>query len=105
METGYSIDEKEKIKQHAYDFTSHSFSDFFKEKVSKLLDEKGIIVNKYSIAEEKKKIAELLDIDYDLFRKYINNQKQMKKRDLIIAICAFKSRNYFFHIDHHRTRG
>lgn len=93
MEKGYSIDEKEKIKQHAYDFNSHSFSDFFKEKVSKLLDEKGIIVNKYSIAEEKKKIAKLLDIDYDLFRKYINNQKRMKKRDLIIAICALIQAN------------
>lgn len=93
MEKGYSIDEKEIIKHHAYDFNTHSFSDFFNEKISKLLNEKGIIVNKYSIAEEKKKMAKLLDIDYDSFRKYINNQKQMKKRDLIIAICALIQAN------------
>ena len=52
-----------------------------------MLDEEGEEANKLTIAKEKEKIANQLGINYELFKKYINEQKQIKKRDFVIAIC------------------
>ncbi|MBR3045060.1 MAG: hypothetical protein IKH27_00630 [Oscillospiraceae bacterium] len=61
--------------------TAGSFSSFFKEK------RKALCQKTYSrISTED--IGLMLDIDYESFRKIINKQKQTKKRDCIIAICA-----------------
>ncbi|GEM_PF-938442 len=83
----YLIDEKEQVYRQPQEFPNKFFSEFVKDKISRLLDEEGEEANKLTIAKEKEKIANQLGINYELFKKYINEQKQIKKRDLVIAIC------------------
>ena len=89
----YLIDEKEQVYRQTQEFPNKFFSEFVKDKISRLLDEEGEEANKLTIAKEKEKIANQLGINYELFKKYINEQKQIKKRDLVIAICALIQAN------------
>ena len=61
--------------------TKQSFSIFFNRMLKNLRERTGQ-------AMSKKDIADMLDIDYELFRHYVNKSKVLKKRDCIIAICA-----------------
>ena len=61
--------------------TKQSFSLFFDRMLKKLNEHTGQAIS-------KKDIADMLDIDYELFRHYVNKSKVLKKRDCIIAICA-----------------
>lgn len=61
--------------------TKQSFSLFFDHMLKKLKERTGQAIS-------KKDIADMLDIDYELFRHYVNKSKVLKKRDCIIAICA-----------------
>lgn len=61
--------------------TKQSFSLFFDRMLKKLKERTGQAIS-------KKDIADMLDIDYELFRHYVNKSKVLKKRDCIIAICA-----------------
>ncbi|MEE5994127.1 MAG: helix-turn-helix transcriptional regulator [Oscillospiraceae bacterium] len=58
-----------------------SFSDFFDRMLKQLNERTGQSLS-------KKDIADKLKITPEMFRKYINGQKTIKKRDCIIAICA-----------------
>lgn len=61
--------------------TKQSFSLFFDRMLKKVKERTGQAIS-------KKDIADMLDIDYELFRHYVNKSKVLKKRDCIIAICA-----------------
>ena len=61
--------------------TKQSFSLFFDRMLKNLRERTGQ-------AMSKRDIADMLDIDYELFRHYVNKSKVLKKRDCIIAICA-----------------
>ena len=61
--------------------TKQSFSLFF-DRMLKALNERT------GQKKSKKDIANMLGIDYELFRHYINKSKVLKKRDCVIAICA-----------------
>ena len=68
----YLIDEKEQVYRQPQEFPNKFFSEFVKDKISRLLDEEGEEANKLTIAKEKEKIANQLGINYELFKKYIN---------------------------------
>ncbi|MCR4890352.1 MAG: hypothetical protein K5979_14445 [Ruminococcus sp.] len=89
----YLIDEKEQVYRQPQEFPNKFFSEFFKAKISIILDENGEVANKKTIAKEKELIADQLGIDYESFKKFINEQKQIKKRDLVIAICVLIKAN------------
>ncbi|MBR1750412.1 MAG: hypothetical protein IJ740_05935 [Ruminococcus sp.] len=61
--------------------TKQSFSLFFDRMLKNLRERTGQSIS-------KKDIADMLDIDYELFRHYVNKSKVLKKRDCVIAICA-----------------
>ena len=61
--------------------TKQSFSLFFDCMLKKRKELTGQAIS-------KKDMAKMLDIDYELFRHYVNKSKVLKKRDCIIAICA-----------------
>lgn len=75
-EAYYPVDSDKPLNE-----TAGSFSVFFKEKRKALCQR-----TKSKISTEE--IGLMLDIDYESFRKIINKQKQTKKRDCIVAICA-----------------
>lgn len=83
-----TIYEREHIYKQAKDYPKKYFSNFFKEKIGQILNEKGEEINKSTISKEKHHIADQLGIDYESFRKYINEQKTIKKRDFVVAICV-----------------
>ena len=83
-----TIYEREHIYKQAKDYPKKFFSNFFKQKIGKILDEKGEEINKNTISKEKHRIADQLGIDCESFRKYINEQKPIKKRDFVVAICV-----------------
>lgn len=89
----FLIDEREQVYRQPQDFPKQFFSEFFKAKICKMLDEKGEVANKRTIAKEKELMAEKLGIDYESFKKYINGNKKITKRDCIIAICALIQAN------------
>ena len=72
-------------KEHDYsgrpEKTKDAFSCYFTRMLKKRNDATGQVVT-------KKDIANMLGITPELFRKYINLEKLIKKRDCIIAICA-----------------
>ena len=59
-----------------------SFSELYKNKISKLRENEGITI-------KTRELADIIGIGYGLFRKYIvAHDKKTKKRDCIIAICG-----------------
>ena len=64
------------------DTTQISFSNYIKKKRQDALNSSG----RKSISTRE--LADLLDINYEQFRKILNMNKPTKKRDCIIAICA-----------------
>ena len=89
----FLIDEWEQVYRQPQNFPKQFFSEFFKAKICKMLDEKGKVANKRTIATEKELMAEKLGIDYESFKKYVNGNKKITKRDCIIAICALIQAN------------
>ena len=89
----FLIDEREQVYRQPQNFPKQFFSEFFKAKICKILDEKGEVANKRTIATEKELMAEKLGIDYESFKKYVNGNKKITKRDCIIAICALIQAN------------
>lgn len=72
---------KEQVFSDRPEKTKEAFSNFFDRMLNKLNEATGQAVT-------KKTIGSMLGIAYELFRKYINREKPIKKRDCIIAICA-----------------
>ena len=72
---------KEKDYSDRTKVNKQSFSKFFNRMLKALNERTGQDIS-------KKDIANMLDIDYELFRHYVNKGKKIKKRDCVIAICA-----------------
>ena len=61
-------------------FSKNAFSDYIREKWKEYNEEYG---EEFST----RKLAKLVGINYEMFRKIVNQEKPTKKRDCIIAIC------------------
>ena len=72
---------KEKDYSGSPEKTKDAFSRYFARMLKKRNEE-----NEQAVT--KKDIANMLGISPELFRKYVNGEKPIKKRDCIIAICA-----------------
>lgn len=59
----------------------NAFSKYIKEKRIELNEEKGKEIS-------TRDLADMVGIEYEMFRKILNQQKPTKKRDCIIAICV-----------------
>lgn len=80
-EKRYLIDSREQQYPSSQGISYESFSDFFSEKLRELNERSTRKIT-------KREIGVKLDIDAEIFRKYVNKQKITSKRDCIIAICA-----------------
>lgn len=75
------VSHKEQDYSDKMEITKDSFSVFFDCMLRKL--------NERTCQQlSKKDIASMLGISPEIFRKYVNKEKVIKKRDCVIAICA-----------------
>lgn len=68
-------------KQYVVGYDKEAFSQFVKSKRKDLISKKG----KKGITTRE--LADMINIDYEQFRKIVNQNKPTKKRDCIIMIC------------------
>ena len=71
-------------REFSRDYTpigKHEFAKYIKEKRTELNEEFGIEMS-------TRDLGTIIGIDYEMFRKILNQQKPTKKRDWIIAICV-----------------